>query len=190
MGFYDYEHLQNLGFASIGENVMISDKSSIYNAQNIYLGDNVRIDDFCILSAGEGGIYIRDHVHIACYVSIIGKGKIELQDFCGISGRTSIYSSNDDYSGNFLTGPTVPEQYKNVFHSTVRIGRHVIIGVNCCVLPGVVIGNGSAIGAFSLVNKNIEAGVIAMGIPAKKIKKRSSNVFELEKKLKQQNRKI
>ena len=184
MSFYNDEHLQNLGFASIGENVLISDKSSIYNAPNIHIGNNVRIDDFCILSAGEGGIYIGDHVHIACYVSIIGKGKIELQDFCGISGRTSIYSSNDDYSGKFLTGPTVPKEFKNVVHSPVKIGRHVIIGVNCCILPGVTIDNGSAVGAFSLVNKNIESGVIVMGIPAKKIKKRSADIFELEQNMK------
>ena len=104
--------------------------------------------------------------------------------FCGISGRTSIYSSNDDYSGESLTGPTVPEEYRNVFHSPVRIGRHVIIGVNCCILSGIVINNGSAIGAFSLVTKEIKEGVIAIGIPARIIKKRLSNIFEIEQQLK------
>jgi len=184
MSFYKINELKNLGFAAIGKNVLISDKSSIYNASNIYIGDNVRIDDFCILSAGDGGIHIGNHIHIACYVSIIGKGKIELDDFCGISGRTSIYSSNDDYSGEFLTGPTIPEVYRKVSHLPVRIGRHVIIGVNCCILPGVIINDGSAVGAFSLVNKEIKAGVIAIGIPAKTIKKRLSNIFDLEQHLK------
>jgi galactoside O-acetyltransferase len=184
MGFYNEEQIKKIGFASVGCNLLISDKSSVYNAANIHIGNNVRIDDFTILSAGEGGIFIGNHVHIACYVSVIGKAKVELEDFCGISGRTSIYSSNDDYSGNFLTGPTIPVEYRNVAHAPVRIGRHVIVGVGCCILPGVSIGDGSAVGAFSLVNKDIDTGTIAMGVPAKGVKKRSSKIFDLEKELK------
>jgi galactoside O-acetyltransferase len=186
MSFCSDEQIKEMDFASVGNNVLISDKSSIYNAPNIHIGNNVRIDDFTILSAGEGGIFIGNHVHIACYVSIIGRAKVILEDFCGISGRTSIYSSNDDYSGNFLTGPTIPEEYRNVTHAPVRIGRHVIIGVGCCILPGVSVGDGSAVGAYSLVNKDIDPGIIVVGIPARRMKKRSPNIFDLEIKLNDQ----
>jgi galactoside O-acetyltransferase len=47
------EKLEALGFKSLGENIMISDKVSIYNSDNIQIGSNVRLDDFCILSAGK-----------------------------------------------------------------------------------------------------------------------------------------
>jgi len=47
--FYSREELEKIGFKSIGENVLISDKTSIYNPQNIEIGSNVRIDDTFIL---------------------------------------------------------------------------------------------------------------------------------------------
>ncbi|RYD59425.1 MAG: acyltransferase [Sphingobacteriales bacterium] len=184
MAFYTKEQLHSLGFRSFGENVSISDRASIYKPSQISIGDNVRIDDFCILSAGDGGIVIGDHVHIACYVSIIGKGKVTISDFAGISSRSAIYSSNDDYSGDYLTGPTIPPEFTNVKHSDVMIGKHVVLGVNVTVLPGISIGEGAAIGAYSLVNKSIEPGIIAVGVPAKEIKKRGSAIFDLEKQLK------
>jgi acetyltransferase-like isoleucine patch superfamily enzyme len=58
MAFYTNDDLKKLGFSSFGNNVLISDKASIYGANRIKIGNNVRIDDFCILSAGESGIEI------------------------------------------------------------------------------------------------------------------------------------
>ena len=52
MGFYSKEQLEKIGFKSLGENVLISDKTSIYSPENISIGNDVRIDDFSILSAG------------------------------------------------------------------------------------------------------------------------------------------
>ncbi|MBT3210423.1 MAG: acyltransferase, partial [Planctomycetaceae bacterium] len=67
MSFYSMEELQTLGLASFGKDVKISRKASIYNPGQISIGNHVRIDDFCVLSAGEGGIEIGDYVHIAVY---------------------------------------------------------------------------------------------------------------------------
>ena len=52
MGFYSREQLKKIGFKSLGKNVLISDKTSIYSPENISIGNNVRVDDFSILSAG------------------------------------------------------------------------------------------------------------------------------------------
>ena len=62
--FYTEVELYRMGFKSIGENVFISDKASIYGVKNIEIGSNVRIDDFCIISAGDGGIKIGDYVPV------------------------------------------------------------------------------------------------------------------------------
>lgn len=183
MPFLSEDTVRNMGFKFIGKNVKISDKASIYNAQNISINDNSRIDDFCILSAGAGGIKVGKYVHIAAYCSLIGRNLIELEDFAGLSSRVSIYSSSDDYSGKWLTNPCVPEKYCNVLHGDVFLGKHVIIGVGSCVLPEVRIENGTAIGAFSLVNKNLPKSVIAGGVPAAILKERSKNVFDLETQL-------
>ena len=106
--FYTKKELDKIGFKSVGNNVLISNKASIYGAQNIEIGSNVRIDDFCILSAGDGGIKIGNYIHIACYAHLIGAGEIIVEDHAQISGKASIYSSSDDFSGDFLIGPTVP----------------------------------------------------------------------------------
>ncbi|MET0944100.1 MAG: hypothetical protein ABWY22_01685, partial [Flavobacterium sp.] len=142
MGFLTLNELETMGFAHIGINVLISDKCSIYNPSKISIESNVRIDDFCIISAGEKGIKIGNNVHIACYVSLIGKELIEIGNFVGISSKTAIYSSSDDYSGNFLTGPTVDEKFKNVDNRKVKLEDHVIIGAQCVILPGVTIKEG------------------------------------------------
>jgi dTDP-4-amino-4,6-dideoxy-D-glucose acyltransferase len=183
MAFYTDAELKSFGFAGLGRNVLISEKASIYNASKIVIGDHTRIDDFVILSAGEDGFEIGRHVHIACYVSLIGKARITLDDFTGISSRTAIYSSNDDYSGRFLTGPTVPDEFRNVTNGPVHVGRHVIVGAFSCILPGVTVGACSAIGAYSLVNRNVPEGVLAAGVPAKVLKERSRELLELEREL-------
>jgi acetyltransferase-like isoleucine patch superfamily enzyme len=173
--------LESMGFGSLGKNVFISDKASLYNCTNIFIGNNVRIDDFCVLSAGEGGIFIGNNVHIAVYSSLIGMGKIILSDFSNLSSRVSIYSSNDDYSGVTMTNPTIPSQYTGVTHADVYLGKHVIVGAGSIILPGVTLAEGTSLGAFSLVTKSTQPWSVYVGIPAKRIKERSQELLELEK---------
>ena len=179
--FYDKEELSLLGFKSYGKNVLISRKASFYGASRIVIGNNVRIDDFCVLSAGKGGIQIGNYIHIAVYSSLIGEGKITLEDFSGISSKVSIYSSNDDYSGEFMTNPTVPIEFTNVTHADVKICKHAIIGSGSVILPGVTLGEGAVVSALSLVNKDCEKFYIYKGNPAKKIVERRTEILKLEK---------
>jgi len=180
MGFLSQEQINQMGFASVGENPKISTKASFYNCKKIAIGNNVRIDDFCVISAGDSGIEIGNHVHIAVYASIIGAGKITISDFSGISSRVAIYSSNDDYSGSALTGPTVPVEFTNVTHADVTIRRHVIIGAGSIILPGVTLEDGVAIGALSLVTTNCSAFGVFIGSPARKIKDRKKELLKIE----------
>jgi galactoside O-acetyltransferase len=183
MAWLTNEQLEAMGFARVGRNVMLSDKASYYNCKNIRIGNNVRVDDFCVFSAGIGGIDIEDYVHIAVYSSLIGAGNISLAEFSGVSSRVSIYSSNDDYSGTTMTNPTVPSEFANVQHADVKIGKHVIIGAGSIILPGVTLEEGVAVGALSLIRKNCQSFGIYMGIPAKRIGERKRDLLELEKRL-------
>lgn len=181
MAFLSTEELKNLGFKKIGKDVKISSKASIYNAAKISIGDFSRIDDYCIISAGQKEIIIGRNVHIACHNSIIGSELIVIEDFAGISSHSAIYSSTDDYSGAYLTNPTVPEKYKNVISKPVIIKKHAIIGAGTIILPGVNVGLCTAVGALSLVTKDVEDFAIYAGQPAKKIKMRKSDCIRLEK---------
>lgn len=181
MAFLTEDQIKAMGFLRVGKNCLLSDKASYYNCKNIKIGNNVRIDDFCILSAGIGGIEIGSYIHIAVYSSLIGAGKIVLNDFCNISSKVAIYSSNDDYSGEFMTNPMVPSKYTNVTSLDVIIGKHVIVGSGSVILPGVTLETGVAVGALSLVNKNCTEFSIYMGTPVKRIKERKRDLLELEK---------
>ena len=185
MAMLSRRDIESMGFASLGENVQISDKASFYGAGRITIGSNTRIDDFCVLSAGEGGIEIGNHIHIAVYTSLIGAGQICLADFCNLSSRVSIYSSSDDYSGETLTNPTVPDEFKNVRHAPVYLRRHVIVGSGSVILPGVTLEEGVAVGALSMVNKDCAAFGIYAGNPIRRVKERKRNLLDLEKMLAQ-----
>ncbi|HIF9263983.1 TPA: acyltransferase [Photobacterium damselae] len=182
MSFYTQKELQNLGFKFVGQNVLVSRKSSLYGIKNISIGDNSRIDDFCVISASDNGIYIGENVHIAVFCSLIGKEKIELSDYSGLSSRVSIYSSSDDYSGNYMTNPTVPDEFTNVVSKPVILNKHVIIGSGSVILPGVILGEGVAVGALSLVTKKFKDNVIISGAPARVIKERKKGYLEFENK--------
>lgn len=181
MAMLSRDEVERLGFASVGENVQVSDRASLYGTALIALGDNVRIDDFCVLAAGLGGIELGMHVHIAVGASLIGAGKITLSDFSGLSSRVSIYSSSDDYSGAAMTNPTVPSEYINATHADVFLGRHVIVGSGSVILPGVTLEDGVAVGALSLISKSCKAFGIYAGNPARRVKERQRNLLELER---------
>ena len=88
--YYSEEELKKFGFCKIGKNVFISRKSSIYGCENISIGNNVRIDDFCILS---GHIEIGNYIHIAAFTALYGgKDGIFIEDFANLSSRISVYS--------------------------------------------------------------------------------------------------
>ncbi|HBP36619.1 acyltransferase [Raoultella planticola] len=180
MSYYTNSELEKLGFFELGIDVKISKKTSLYNCQKISIGNHVRIDDFCVLSAGHGGINIGNNIHIAVYSSIIGAGMVTISDYANISSRVAIYSSNDDYSGEFMTNPTINEEFTNVSHADVFIGKHVIIGSGSVILPGVNIEDGVAIGALSLVNNDCKSFFIYVGTPVRPLKERKRNLLLLE----------
>ncbi len=183
MTFHSAQELADLGLGAYGDDVRISTKASLHNPKNIRIGSHVRIDDFCVLSAGNGGIEIGSFIHVGVFSSLIGAGRITLCDFCNLSSRTSIYSSNDDYSGVHMTNPTVPPEFTGVTHAAVTVGRHAIIGAGSVLLPGVVLEDGVALGALSLINKNCEAFGIYGGSPARRIGNRKRDLLELEVRL-------
>lgn len=187
MSIYSINELNELGFQSVGTNVRISRKASFYGIERISVGSNVRIDDFCVLSAGFGGINIGNYIHIAVYSSLIGAGRITLKDYCNISSRVSIYSSSDDYSGTFMSNPMVPLEFTNVSSANVLIDEHVIVGCGSVILPGVKVGKGSAVGALSLVNKDVPKLKIVAGSPIKIISNRRDDIFHHERKLVETN---
>jgi galactoside O-acetyltransferase len=177
--FYSTGELQGLGFGKVGRNVKISRTCSIYSAGEIQIGDNVRVDDFCILS---GVIELGSNVHVAAYVALHGRNRIRIEDFASLSTRVTIYSAMDDLSGRHMTNPTVPEKHTCVTGGPVVIGRHALVGTGTVIFPNVILGEGCVIGALSLVTQHLEAWKIYAGIPCKYVKDRKRDLLKLAEK--------
>lgn len=177
--FYSRDELAKLGLASFGHNVLLSRKTSIYSPESIHLGNDVRIDDFCILS---GNLKIGSYIHIAAYCGLFGSEGITMEDFTGLSSRISIYTVSEDYAGNGMTNPMVPERYRRPVKGAVILEKHVIVGAGSVILPKVRIGTGSAVGAFSLVASDCDPWKIYVGVPAKIKRDRKSDVILAQEK--------
>lgn len=173
--FYTKKELNSLGLKSIGENVFISRFARFYNTDNVEIGNNVRIDDFCILS---GNIKLGNYIHISAYTALYGKFGIEMDDYSGLSPRCTIFSATDDFSGNHLIGPMVDSKFIKIIGSKILIGKYSQLGSNCVVLPGVRVGEGVAVGAMSLVIKDLEPWKIYKGIPAIYFKDRNRKLLD------------
>lgn len=182
-GYWTTPELEKIGFASIGKNVQIARATTIVGPQNISIGSNVRIDDWCSLIAAKGRLSIGNYVHIGsgCYLGC--SGGITLEDFSGLSQGVKIYSSSDNYGGDVLTNPTIPSTYTGAIIQSVTLEKHVIVGSGSVILPGVTIEVGSAVGALSLVNRPIGSWGIYSGTPVKRIKERKKDLLLLEKQL-------
>lgn len=174
--FYSDEELLSMGFKSVGKGCKISRNAKFYGISNISMGDNVRIDDFCIVS---GNVTFGSHIHVSPYVALYGALGIIFEDYTGISAHSVIYSAMDDFGGDYLVGSVHPENLTNVTGGLVRIQRFSQIGVNCVVFPNLTIGEGAAIGACSLIRSSLESWGIYAGVPCKKLKNRNKNMKNL-----------
>lgn len=177
--YYTQEELEELGFKSIGKQVLISKKASIYSNENISIGSNVRIDDFCILS---GNITLGNHIHIAAYAALFsGRYEILVKDFAAISARSIVYAESDDYVEASMAGPVISKEFRFTKGKNIVLEKHALVGANCTILPGVTIGEGASIGAMSLINHNLEPWYVYAGIPARKLRERNKDILKLEK---------
>ena len=182
-GYYNSKDLLEMGFKSVGKNVQIAKNCTIIGLENISIGNNIRIDGGVIFACASGYLEIGNHIHIGGNSFLLCSGGIEIQDFCNISQNVKIYTASDDFSGKYLSNPTIPKEFLNVTKKKVIIGRHVILGSSTVVLPGVNIGEGSSVGALSLVGKSLNDWGIYAGIPCKRIKKRHKDLLLMEKSL-------
>ena len=169
MSYITDAELKSFGFKCLGINVKISRQCSIINPETLEIGDNSRIDDFCVIS---GQVSIGRNVHIAVFCNVAGGSEgVTFEDFSGLAYGCYVFSQSDDYSGRTLTNPTVPAKYKSETKAAVVIGRHCIVGTSSLIFPGVTLAEGSAVGAMSIYT----------GTPAKRRKPRKRDLLSLEK---------
>lgn len=177
--FLDTAIVTTMGFKSVGNNVLISDKACFYGIENISIGNNVRIDAFCILS---GKIRLGNNIHIGAYCALYGKFGIVMEDYTGLSPRCTIFSATDDFSGDYLISPMNPPEFCNVTGGLVTLEKYSHICACSVIMPSVSIEEGAVIGAMSFVKEKtiVTSYYICAGNPLKFIKERSSRLSRYE----------
>jgi galactoside O-acetyltransferase len=180
---YSSDELQAV-LASAGDNVSVNRSVQMFSPHLIHLGSNVRIDCFSLLSAGQEGIYIGDHVHLAAGVYLFGSGgRIVVESFCNLSSRVAVYTASDDYTEGYLTNPTVPMKFRKVLQGHVILRRHAIVGAGSILMPGVTLGVAASVGALTLVHKPVGDFAVVAGIPFRVVGERNRRILEGEKEL-------
>lgn len=165
-----------------GEDLFIAETAIIKQPQALEVGNHVAIDVGVYLSTES---VIGDYVHIAPYVCVIGglKAKLVMGKFSGIAAGSKIICGSDDFTKGMMN-PQVPLEYKETKFTTVTIEDFACVGVNCVVMPGVTLGEGSVIGAGSVVTKSTDPWTVYVGSPAKPVKMRDKDkIIDYSKKL-------
>lgn len=156
--------------AACGEDVFISANVEIRRPRLVEVGSHVAIDTGVYLTTAAR---IGDYVHLSPYLTIIGgaHSMLVVEDFVTIAAGSRLICGSDRFMGDGFTSVTVPEEYRDtVDFGVIRCSRFAGIGTNVVIMPNVTIGEGSVIGACSLVTKDTEPWTIYVGVPARPIK--------------------
>lgn len=157
---------------SVAPSAKIFPRSRIIDgAGALSIGDHSQIDDFAFVNAGRL-CRIGRFVHIASFVSIVGGGEFTIDDFSGLSAGCRVITGTDDYTGPFLTNPTVPREFTHRTVSHVTIGRFVVVGTNAVLFPGVTVGEGVAVAACAVVRRDLAPWGVYAGDPIRKLGER------------------
>lgn len=173
-------------FYSIGKNSIISKPLVQLAGENqISIGYDTTILSGCRLSvygdkiSNEPAIQIGNRCYLSFGISILGSstGKVKIGD--NVLFASNIMVTNENHGIN--PESDIPYMAQPLSIKDVEVSDGCWIGENVCILPGVKIGKKCVIGAGSIVTKSIPDYCIAVGIPARVIKKYNFNTHRWEK---------
>ena len=156
----------------MGIDVFLNDFVSITRPELVKIGNHVAIDFGFVCTTG---LVIGDYVHISPHVSVIGgkKTSLNIEDFCFISTGSRMICGSDLFQGDGLIGPMIPDEYKdNQILEPINLKRFSGVCANSVVMSGVVMSEGSILGANSFLKESTEPWTIYAGSPARPIKQR------------------
>ena len=143
----------------------------IYNSKQKKFFRSTRISSSAIISH-KSNLDIADNVWVNHYVRIDASGGVKIGEGCQI-GYSSMILSHSSHMAIRLNGKQYIhmdiDQRKGYIHKPVEIGEYTFIGGGACIMPGVKIGKGCVIGVSSVVTKDVPDYSIVAGVPAKVI---------------------
>lgn len=152
--YFGYTHVREKRCIAMGRGTRMAPNVSLRNGGRIAIGRECHIGERCYLWAGDSS------------------GRIELGNH--VSFAPGVFVTASDYQ--FVAGVPFRQQPKRERH--VTIGNDVWLGAYVVVTAGVTIGDGCIVGAGAVVTKDLPAGSIAAGVPARVIGARKSSEIE------------
>lgn len=160
----------------------IRGKKFVKVGDNFTSGFNCRIDAFPLDNSRNLLIEIGNNVQINDNVHIASHKKIVIGNNVLIASKVFITDHNHgSYSGEVHDSPLVPPSERPLQLAQVVIKDNVWLGEYVSILPGVTIGEGAIIGTMSVVNRDVPPYTIAVGSPARVIKKYNFSTTKWEK---------
>lgn len=156
----------------LGEKVLLRAGSVIDVARHAYfeLGNKTEIRHYAVIECGAS-VSIGDRSVVGAHNWLQGSGRITIGDDVIIGPGVRIISTTHD-----ISDPGQPFSSQPLIAQPVTIASNVWIGADVVILGGVNIGKNVVIGAGSLVNRDLPAGAIYVGSPARKLKELQSNL--------------
>ena len=174
-----------------GRNVVFGQNVVLRHPHKIHLGDNVVVDDNCLLDAkgdANRGIIIGSGVFIGRNTIVSCKnGDVAIEDGANIGFNCEIFSASSvrvgantliaaycyviggDHDFSDISRPVLEQSRRS---TGVRIGAGAWLGAGAKLLDGVTVGDGAVVGAGAVVRADVPAGAIAVGVPAKIVGRR------------------
>lgn len=165
-----HPHKIHIGANTIIDDYCLLDAKGVDN-KGIFIGDTVFIGRNAILSCKNGNIYIGNNVNMGFNCEIFSSSNVTLGNHVLIAAYSYIIGGSHEFQD--ITTPVVEQKE---ISKGIHIEENVWLGAGVKVLDGVGIGKNSIIGAGAVVTENIPEDSIAVGIPAKVIKRRGENI--------------
>lgn len=158
-------------FHSAGAGLRVGHSVMLQGLRNISLGNNVGLNRHSSLYAARGGIKCGDNVFVGDFSSInANDAEIIIGSNVAIGPMTLIQGANHNFDR--LDMPIIRQGHAP---NRVEIGDDVWIAARVVILPGVKISGGAVIAAGAVVNKDVPAGAVMAGVPAKVIRMRGDS---------------
>lgn len=179
----------------IGRGLCISRNVDLIGTQNILLGSGVSLASQVLIDANthkgqvklnkgvslDRGVDVRtvtcfeeckielgEHTYVGPYSCIVGPGNISIGKDCLIASHCGIYANTHAFWDT-----TCLIRNQGLTCEGITIGDNCWLGSGVKVLDGVTIGDGCVVGAGAVVTKDIPANSVAVGVPARVIRKRA-----------------
>jgi acetyltransferase-like isoleucine patch superfamily enzyme len=153
---------------AIGKHLIAEAGVDVLCGNKVVLGNYVRLGKNVYLGAfSSGQLKVGSHTYIGRYSIILAYESVEIGNDCLIAPGCHI----TDVNHGIAPGKLIRTQ--EFVSTAVRIGNDVWMGAGCSILPGVTINDGAVVGARSVVTKDVPAGAIVVGAPARILRYRT-----------------